>query len=259
MFDSGTGTPVVVVQPLQGRWEWTIPLLRGLARRGRVVSYSLAGESGSGHPVDLNVTFDAYVTQLGEVMDQAGLQRAAICGISFGGAVAARFAAQFPDRVTRLVLMSSPGPGWRANERQAAYVARPWRAFPSFTFGAVKRVAPEVRSAIATPFGRVRFAVTYALIAMRHPSLPSLMARRVRLLEGLDLSADCARITAPTLVVTGEPGLDSVVPVESTRRYAELIPGARCVMMEGTGHQGVLTQPERFANLVSDFVNASDS
>jgi pimeloyl-ACP methyl ester carboxylesterase len=49
------------------------------------------------------------------------------------------------------------------------------------------------------------------------------------------------------------------VPVESTRRYAELIGNARYVMVEKTGHQGVLTQPRRFAALVSDFVHANHS
>jgi abhydrolase domain-containing protein 6 len=259
MFDEGTGSPIVVVQPLQGRWEWTVPLLRALARQRRVISYSLAGERGSGHRADLNLTFDAYVSQLRDVMDTAGLEQAAICGISFGGAIAARFAAAYPERVTRLVLVSAPGPGWRASDRQAAYVATPWRSLPAFTLGACRRAVPEIRSAIDTRVGRIRFALRHVFIALRHPSLPPVMAHRVRLLEALDLSLDCAKIQAPTLVVTGEPNLDRVVPVESTKRYAQLIPGARCVMMERTGHQGVLTQPERFAALVNEFVNGSHS
>jgi pimeloyl-ACP methyl ester carboxylesterase len=77
--------------------------------------------------------------------------------------------------------------------------------------------------------------------------------------RALELEKDCARITAPTLVITGDPALEHVVPVESTRRYVDLIRGARCVMMERTGHLGVLTQPQRFAALVSEFVNASHS
>jgi 3-oxoadipate enol-lactonase len=85
------------------------------------------------------------------------------------------------------------------------------------------------------------------------------MARRVRLLEQLDLADDCSRITAPTLVLTGERALDRVVPLDSTRRYVDLIPGARYVMIERTGHLGVLTQPRQFARLVSNFVNGDHS
>jgi pimeloyl-ACP methyl ester carboxylesterase len=256
IFDQGSGNPIVVVQPLQGRWEWTQPLLRELARHGRTVTYSLSGELGSGRRTGGRVDMGEYLAQLRDVMDGAGLKQAALCGISFGGAVAARFAAEFPDRVTRLVIVSSPGPGWRASDVQASYVARPFRSLPAFAAGALTRVTPEIVSALDTWSARLGFALRYGFTAVRYPSKPHLMAERVRLLEGLNLAGDCARITAPTLVVTGEPDLDRVVPVASTRRYADLIANARYVMMDKTGHQGVLTQPQRFAALVSDFVNA---
>jgi len=173
--------------------------------------------------------------------------------------VAARFAAEYPARVTRLVIVSAPGPGWHASATQAAYVAKPWLSLPAFALGAVTRVTPEILSALDTWRARLGFALRSGFAALRYPSMPHLMAGRVRLLEGLNLGEACGRITAPTLVVTGEPGLDRVVPVESTRRYAELIPNARYVMMKKTGHQGVLTQPARFAALVSEFVNADHS
>jgi pimeloyl-ACP methyl ester carboxylesterase len=259
MFDKGTGTPVIVVQALQGRWEWTAPLVGELARTARTITYSLCGEGGSGRPASGHAGIDEYVAQLRDVMDEAGLTSAALCGVSFGGVVAARFAACYPERVTRLVIVSSPGPGWQASTVQAGYVARPWRSLPAFTFGALRRTAPEIVSALDTWGARLGFAVRYGLISIRYPTLPNRMAERVRLMEGLDLAADCARISAPTLVLTGEPALDHVVPVESTRRYAELIPNARYVMVQKTGHQGVLTQPRRFAALVSDFIHGNHS
>ena len=258
MFDQGSGNAIVVVQPLQGRWEWTRPALVELARHARVISYTLAGDFGSGR-AQTPREFDEFVAQLRDVMDAAGVRRAALCGVSFGGAVAARFAARHPERVACLVIASSPGPGWRASATQANYVARPWRSLPSFTAGALMRATPEVFSALDTWSARLGFALRCGFTAVRYPSLPHVMAERVRLLERVDLAGECAQITAPTLVVTGEPALDRVVPVESTRRYADLIPNARVVTMENTGHQGVLTQPRRFAALVSDFVNANHS
>lgn len=257
MFDRGSGNPVVVVPPLQGRWEWTAPLLRELSQEARVITYSLCGELGSGRRAVTD--FEGYVAQVRDVMDAAGVARAALCGISFGGAVAVRFAAAFADRVTRLIIVSSPGPGWRASATQAGYVARPWLSLPAFATGALQRSAPEIASALGTWTERLAFLLRCGVMAVRYPSMPNLMAERVRLLEQVNLAEDCARITAPTLVVTGEPDLDRVVPVESTRRYVELIANARYVMMDRTGHQGVLTQPRRFAALVGDFVNANHS
>lgn len=246
-FDRGSGTTVVVVQPLQGRWQWTEPFLVALARHVRVVSYTLADAP----------EFDGYVAQLRDVMDAKVLEHVAVCGISFGGAVAAAFAAQYPQRVTRLVIASAPGPGWRPNATQTRYVATPWRSMPAFTLGAVGRARREIAAAMDAWPARLGFTLRYARIALRYPMLPPVIARRVRLLERLDLEVECKQIAAPTLVVTGEAALDGIVPVASTRRYADLIPGARYTMMQGTGHLGVLTQPQRFADLVSDFVNAN--
>lgn len=259
MFDKGSGTPVVVVQALQGRWEWTAPLVEELARTARTITYSLCGELGTDRPAAEHAGIGDYVAQLRDVMDRAGLKSAALCGISFGGVIAAHFAARYPERVTKLVLVSSPGPGWRASAVQAGYVAKPWMSLPAFAAGAVRRTTPEILSALDTWGARLAFALRCAAVSIRYPSLPNRMAERVRLIEGLNLEEDCARIAAPTLVVTGEPRLDHVVPVESTRRYAELIPNARYVMVQKTGHQGVLTQPRRFAALVSEFIHGNHS
>ena len=95
----------------------------------------------------------------------------------------------------------------------------------------------------------------YGLRAAVHPMVPGLMAARIRAQQELDLSPDLGRIHLPTLVVSGEPTLDRVVPVESTRQYAERIPGAKYVMIERTGHLGLMTRPEVFAGVVTKFVN----
>ena len=51
-----------------------------------------------------------------------------------------------------------------------------------------------------------------------------------------DSTADAGRITAPTLVVTGERALDKIVPVDGSLQYARLIPSARHVTIDRTGH-----------------------
>ena len=87
--------------------------------------------------------------------------------------------------------------------------------------------------------------------------MPSLMARRIREAQRLDFRADCARVDVPTLVVSGENGLDRVVPVTNTRTLRRRsFAMRRYELLEGTGHIGVLTKPERFATLISDFAHA---
>ena len=80
------------------------------------------------------------------------------------------------------------------------------------------------------------------------------MARRVRLQQETPLHPDCHSIVAPTLVVTGEESLDLVVPVESTKEYLQLIRGAKYAVMDRTGHLGMLTQPDRFAGILKEFL-----
>ena len=80
------------------------------------------------------------------------------------------------------------------------------------------------------------------------------MAARARLISTVDVGPDCERIAAPTLVVTGERDLDHVVPVEGSSEYLRLIPHARAVVLERTGHLGSITRPDAFASLVREFI-----
>jgi pimeloyl-ACP methyl ester carboxylesterase len=80
------------------------------------------------------------------------------------------------------------------------------------------------------------------------------MAERARLMSTVDFAAHCQQVKAPTLVVTGEPGLDRVVSVRSTRSYVDRIAGARHATLERTGHIGLVTRPERFAETIGQFV-----
>lgn len=249
----------MIVQPLQGRWQWMRRFLEALAQRCRVITYTLGGDFGSEWAIDPLEGFDAYVRQLEAVMNRAGVERAALCGISFGGTVAVRYAARHPERVTHLIIASSPGPGWRANAQQAAYVSRPLLTLPVFLVTALMRLHVELAASLPRPRERVAFVVRGAIAALRYPALPHLMARRVRLMQTVDLAADAERVSASTLVVTGSPSLDHVVPVESTRQYLTHIRNSRYEMMENTGHSGSLTQPARLARIVEMFVNASSS
>ena len=259
IFDEGSGPALVLVQPLQGRWEWMRPSLVALSKYTRVISYTLCGDIGSGVRMNPSDGFNAFIRQLEDVMERAGVTRVALCGVSFGGVVAAHYAALRPERVSHLIVASSPGPGWKPSASQAGYVARPWLSMPAFALTGASRVGVEIAAALPTWTERVGFTFRYLGVAARFPALPHLMARRVQLLQNVDLAADCARIEAPTLVITGDESLDRVVPTASTREFAKQIRGARYAMMDRTGHLGSLTQPERFARIVGEFVNASRS
>ena len=257
MFDKGKGPPVVMIQGLHGRWEWSRTALEELATSCRAISYSLAGDLGSGRRYDPALGFENQMRQLDDVLDRAGLERAALCGVSFGGLVAVRYAATRPHRVSALVLASAPGPGWAPTAQQARWLSRPWLSTPAFVASAPLRVWPEVRRALRRTPACVAFMVRQGVRAAVFPCIPSLMSARIRDARATDFDRDYQCIQAPTLVLTGEPELDRVVSVEVTRRYAAVIEGARHQTIDDTGHLGVLTQPKRFARVISEFVHAN--
>lgn len=258
MFDRGSGPPVIVVPGVQGRWEWMQPALEALSGACRTISYTLCGDIGSGMRLDRGLGFECYLRQLDAVAERTGVERFALCGVSYGGWIALRYAARRPERVSALILVSAPSPGWSPSPRQRGYISRPWLSLPAFVLGGPIRMWPEIRAALPSWRARLRFAITHGLRVLTAPAIPSLMAARVKQEQALDFCHDCRQVRAPTLIISGEEGLDSVVPVAVTQRFRSLIPGARYEMMDGTGHIGLVTQPERFADLVCRFVGARD-
>jgi pimeloyl-ACP methyl ester carboxylesterase len=254
MIDEGTGFPLVMIPGIQGRWEWQRPAFDALARRTRTVSYSLAGEPGSRFRLSLSEGFDGHISQLDAVLGQRGLDRVVLCGVSYGGWIATRYAARRPERVAALVLVSAPGPRFTPDTRQSYYVRAPRLLFPFFAVSSRRRLRPEVVAALPDRRARWRFLRRQMAAMGRYPVSPALMARRVTLALREDFEQDARRVAAPTLALTGEAHLDRVVPVESTRQYVGLIRGATSAVLPRTGHIGLVTRPEPWADLVTQFV-----
>ena len=254
IYDQGSGPPLIVIPGVQGRREWFAPTFAALKSKCRTISFTLAGDIGSGRALDPNLGFDNYLRQVDEVFERTGLTRAAVCGISFGGLIAVRYAALRPERVAALVIASSPGPGWKPDPLQAAYIAHPWRKALTFVATAPTRIWSEVTAACG-PVGGISFLARHGARAVVAPMTPGLMAGRIVESQAIDFSLDCVAVRAPTLVISGEPHLDRIVPVESTRKYAEMIRGAQYVMLERTGHLGMVTRPAEWTDLVSRFVS----
>jgi pimeloyl-ACP methyl ester carboxylesterase len=84
------------------------------------------------------------------------------------------------------------------------------------------------------------------------------MARRVQLIANLDLGPELLSVRAPVLVITGDPGLERVVPVARTLEYLAIWPHARARTLANTGHLGSITKPGEFAELLGAFARQHD-
>lgn len=257
VVERGRGTPLVLVPGVQGRWEYMRPAVDALAEHFRVLTFSLAGERRSGQRYDRSRGFDGLADQVDAVLDSRGLASAIVCGVSFGGLVALRYAATRPRRTSALVLVSTPAPGWHLRRRHDLYTRLPWLFGPVFLTEAPWRLRHELNASIPNPAERRRFQREQLRTFLRAPLSPARMARRARLIAELDAAEQCRDVTSPTLVLTGEPGLDHVISGDGGFAYARLIANAQGVVVSNTGHLGLVTRPRLCADIIRRFVESS--
>ena len=259
IVERGSGPPLVLIPGIQGRWEYSTATVDALSRHFRVVTFSLCDERRDRTDADSSdrTIMDVFADQVERAMDRAGLDRAAIVGVSFGGLVALRFAATRPSRVSALVMVSAPGPQWRLRPRHERYARLPWIFGPLFVIESPWRLRHEVVAAV--PDRRARFALTcrQAVIILRAPISLARLAPRARSIGAYDRTADCARVHVPALVVQGEPALDHVTGSGGTADYARLIPGARLVTIARTGHLGSITRADDCARTIASFIETA--
>lgn len=246
--------PVVLIPGIQGHWQWMQPAITALRETRDVQTFSLNAEDGSRDP------FDRWMDDINQAIDRTGQARAVIVGVSFGGLVAARYAATHPDRTAGVILVSSPSPRMVLGSAEQHLLRHPLALLPLFAARGLQRLLPEVLAAHDTWAARLRFLVTYGFQVLRRPIAPRQTARWVRAwqAQSRDLVADCLRIAAPVHVITGDAHLDRVVPVASTHEYLTLIPRATSASLDRTGHIGLVSRPAAFAARVNEFIHGLD-
>src|SRR5690349_18606973 len=148
MIDTGSGTPIVLIPGLQGRWEWMRPTVDALAKHHRVITFSLCDERTSPFPCDPAKGFDNFIEQVDIALDRSGVAKAVVLGVSYGGLIASEFAARRPKRVSQLVLASALHETWRPDPLQQRYLRAPRLLSPLFVVTAPARLWPEISAAI---------------------------------------------------------------------------------------------------------------
>lgn len=252
IVDRGGGTPIVVIPGVQGRWEWMKPAIDALAQRSRVITFSLADEPSCHASFDPQRGFECYVDQVRDALDAAGVDRAAICGVSYGGVIAAAFAARYPERASSLVMVSTLPLSWRPDPRVRVYLRAPRLLTPVFLIASL-RLYREIAAANSGVIRGLGPGLRHAGRALTNMFSPTRMAWRVSMLAEATLPDGIDRLRLPTLVITGEATLDRIVPVSATHEYARMWPHARVAEIPGTGHLGFMTRPDAFASLVVPF------
>jgi len=256
---SGDGDPVVLVHGLGGQWQNWLENIPRLAQSRRVVAMDLPGFGCTPEPQDdEEITITRYGRWVNAVADRLGLETVDLVGNSMGGYIAAEVAIQFPERVSRHVLVSAAGIS-SAETIQA----------PILTFG---RMAAAIAANSVT-----RYRYLAARPITRHMSL-ALVARHPRLLkadlayegffkgggkpgfdDALRASLDydfrdrLPDVKVPTLIVWGEK--DSIIPTRDADEFERLIDDSRKVVMKDTGHVPMAERPQAFNDVLVEFLD----
>ncbi|MEO7802933.1 MAG: alpha/beta hydrolase [Actinomycetota bacterium] len=178
------------------------------------------------------------------VLDDAGIKRTDLLGLSMGGEIAQQFAIDNPDRVNRLMLVSTlPGGDGRV-------VAKPDYLERLF---AAKDTAASIAIQTAPGFAEEHPGLIESLAErwQEENTDPSRFARQWDAIVNFDDWDSLSSITCPTLILHG--GLDEFVPLGNAHNLASRIPDSKVVVIEGVGHLIGLERPFEFVEAITSF------
>jgi pimeloyl-ACP methyl ester carboxylesterase len=232
VIEMGQGDPIVLVPGLAGGWKLLAPLVHLLARDHRVITYNLRGDrfpTATARPRDLG----DLAHDLGTLIEQLCLERPAVFGVSFGGAIALQLAVEQPQRLGALVVQGAES---RFRTTLGATIAR--RVLERFPLPSDNRFVNQFFNLLhggkPEPGPLVDFVVERCWETDQ-----SVIAQRIALLETYDVTDRLWQIDVPTLILAGSR--DVIVPPARQQALASAIPGASFELLDGAGHVGFLT------------------
>jgi 3-oxoadipate enol-lactonase len=233
-FDSSTWNPQI--EHFQNYYFTAAEDLRGLG----------LGKTGPA-PWMLN----HYVEDLKSSLDQKGIAKAVLCGVSMGGYVALNFYLRYPERVEALVLSNTQAAADSNEEKDKR-------------FATIQKFQQEGLTEFADSFSKSVLCVN---TLNRNPHLQKKIEALIlrQKLENLalvlgalasrkDLSGELYKISCPTLVITGTD--DKIIPSAVCDSLAKSIPEAHFERIKGAGHLPNLERPEKFNQILDTFLGA---
>ena len=238
----GAGDPMVLLPGLAGGWKLLLPLARRLSRRFEVHVVGLSGDGADWPRCSGRGVADEAMAIL-EILDRLGLERPALAGVSYGGAVALELAVEAPGRIGSLVISGAESKF--GNLWASSLVRGVLERYP------VPEDSPFLNQFFNLLHGKAPRPGPLPEFVLRRcwETAPGLMADRLRALEGFDVRDRLWRIEVPTLVVAGTR--DVVVPPDRQRALARAIGSSRFAAVEGAGHLGFLTHRRDVAQRIA--------
>jgi pimeloyl-ACP methyl ester carboxylesterase len=253
----GKGKEILCIHGLTANSRFWDCLASALSPRHKIIAMDLRGRGLSDKPLT-GYSIDYHCKDVLAVMDDLGLKRPVLMGHSLGAFISLVFAAQYSNRVDRLILVDGGG---KLTEAQMAKVFagikpsldRLGKIFPSFEdYVSQMKEAPFLQpwnSFMETYF---RYEVEAVDRGVRSRVHPKHIEEEALNLGKVDSTQFYTKVISPTLILRATKGMlakdDLVLPKDVAERMVREIPNARCVNLENTNHYTILFQPNEKRN-----------
>ncbi len=244
------GSLVVLTHGLGSTLGFWDPHVEVLARHHRVLRWDLRGAGESDTPPGPYDT-GLFARDLAALLDALGERSAHLVGHSGGGAVSQRFALDFPDRTTSLVLASTSS---EVGEQASRAWLRLADRIEHGGFGEERE--PDARG-FATVFAAAHPEVVRAVSDATRRSDPAAYAASARAFGSYGWTAELPRVRVPALILQGLD--DRLTPPGGSVIMSRGLARSRLVMLPDAGHNLPLEQPLLFTTAVLAFLAGVDA
>jgi pimeloyl-ACP methyl ester carboxylesterase len=247
----GSGPPVVMLHGYPfNRTMWR-EQSEALSNSFRVIMPDLRGLGETEALADEPATMNEMAQDVAALLDQLGIDRAMLCGLSMGGYVAFAFTRRFPLRVRALVLADTRA---QADTDEARRV-REEQARKALEEG-MSAICDELLQKSLTP--ATHYARPDIVERVREMILSTKPEGAAAALRGMAARSDQTQflpnIIAPTLIFVGSE--DRITPPADAEVMRREIRGSRLEIIPGAGHVSNLERPEEFNRALLEFLRA---
>lgn len=249
-LEAGDGSPVVLVHgsgpgvSAYANWRLTIP---ELAAEHRVLAPDMAGFGFSDRPGDYGM--EAWLAQLDGFLTALGLEKVSLVGNSFGGGLSLAFAARWPERVDRLVLMGSVGVSFPITDGLDAV----WGYEPSIeNMRHILDLFAYNRDLVNDELAQVRYRASIEP-GFQEAFSSMFPAPRQRWVESMTTPDDVIRrLPHDTLIIHGRD--DRIIPMDNALRLLSMIERSQLHVFGRCGHWTQIEHAKAFNQLLLNFL-----
>lgn len=235
--DHGDGSAVLLTHGYSSTsqmWRGQVAAFKG---RFRIIVWDMRGHGESDYPDDPSLYSTSHtVADMAALLDECGLERAVIGGLSLGGYSTLAFHRGYPDRCKALLLCDT-GPGFKKDEARLAWNDR-----------------ANQRAELLEREGLAALGESAEVKQARHRNAAGLAhaARGMLAQDNVDVINTLPGIDKPTLVVVGE---NDTPFLAATDYMAAKIPGSRKVVVPNAGHSSNMDNPDDFNAALGSFLD----